>query len=66
METSGVVMYAKTEESCAELSRQFRDREVKKMYIAGVANSISVGSRTINIPIRGDYENRSRQVRECT
>jgi 23S rRNA-/tRNA-specific pseudouridylate synthase len=29
METSGVIIYAKTEESSAELCRQFRDREVR-------------------------------------
>lgn len=63
METSGVLMYAKNAESCAELSRQFRDREVKKMYIARVVQSMSPGEQTINIPISADYENRPRQVR---
>lgn len=64
METSGVLMYAKTENSCAELCRQFRDREVKKMYLARVAHRMMPlgSSQTISLPICVDYENRPRQV----
>ena len=32
METSGVIIFAKTEASCAELARQFRDREVSDVH----------------------------------
>jgi 23S rRNA-/tRNA-specific pseudouridylate synthase len=32
METSGVIMFAKSEVSCAELGRQFREREVSLIF----------------------------------
>lgn len=64
METSGLLLFAKNEDSCAELSRQFREREIHKIYIAKVAPSmISSESMTkICIPIRPDLNNRPMQI----
>ena len=38
-ETSGILLFAKTGEAAAELCRQFREREVKKLYIAEVVGN---------------------------
>ena len=64
METSGVLLYAKTEAACADLGRQFRDRLVRKVYLARVANPYpSVGHRAeIHLPMRADLADRPRQV----
>lgn len=64
METSGILLYAKTEESCAELGRQFRERLVHKIYLAKVMShfsSIGDGDDVI-LPLRADLNNRPRQV----
>ena len=64
METSGLLLFAKTIDACSELSRQFREREVHKIYIAKVSPSINnfVPSEKISIPIRPDLNNRPLQV----
>lgn len=41
-ETSGVLLFAKTAIAAADLSRQFRDREVHKLYVAEVAGRLPV------------------------
>lgn len=68
METSGVIMYAKTEDSCAELSRQFRDREVHKIYLAKVAAHFPTANyqEVITIPMRADLDRRPLQVVDHT
>jgi len=64
METSGVLVYAKTEAACADLGRQFRDRLVRKVYVARVAHPYpSVGHREeVHLPMRADLTDRPRQV----
>jgi len=66
METSGVLLFAKTSESCAEMSRQFRDREVKKKYLARVAGRVDASLTSINVPIRADLFNRPMQIVDST
>ena len=64
METSGILLYAKTEESCAELGRQFRERLVHKSYLAKVMSHFSfIGDgEDVTLPLRADLNNRPRQV----
>lgn len=62
METSGVCLYAKTDIACAELCRQFRDREVAKTYLARVVGHVAPHVRRVTIPMRPDLENRPLQV----
>ena len=64
METSGILLYAKTEESCAELGRQFRERLVHKIYLAKVMTHFpSIGDgEDIILPLRADLDNRPRQI----
>ena len=64
METSGLLLFAKNENACAELSRQFREREIHKVYVAKVAPSMNSSKSfdKICIPIRPDLTNRPMQI----
>lgn len=64
METSGLLLFAKNDNACAELSRQFREREIHKIYVAKVAPSMSSFESfdKICIPIRQDLTNRPMQI----
>ncbi|MGB0187640.1 MAG: pseudouridine synthase [Aequoribacter sp.] len=61
LDTSGTMVIALGKERHAELSRQFRLRQVAKSYIAVVAGEIKENAGTIDLPIRADWENRPRQ-----
>ncbi len=50
-ETSGCIVVAKNEETHEELSRQFKDRSVKKVYLALVYGVMRTKSGTIQLPI---------------
>lgn len=58
MDTSGVVMFARTEEAQTAAARQFEARRVTKTYIARVAGRLEPQTGEVNQPIRKDYENR--------
>ena len=63
MDTSGLLVVAKTKEIHAQLQKQFEKQEVKKRYIAlleGVPQADKSGF--IRLPLRPDYENRPRQI----
>ena len=64
METSGLLVFAKTEQACAHLSRQFHDHTVRKTYLAMVKASVTpeLSGTTISLPLRPDLDNRPRQV----
>ena len=66
METSGILVLAKTEAACAELSRQFRERLVEKRYLALVEGLVplSMDGSTIRLPLApsSDPAQRPRQV----
>jgi len=57
MDTSGVIVMARDADTHRELSRQFQDREVEKIYIAEVGGQVERDSGCIDIPIRKDMEN---------
>lgn len=50
-ETSGVILFARTEEMHKYLSQQFENRETKKIYNGLVLGNLSENSGTINEPI---------------
>lgn len=50
-ETSGVLILAKNPESFAEMQRQFKEREVKKVYVALAHGRISPAEGEINAPV---------------
>jgi tRNA pseudouridine32 synthase/23S rRNA pseudouridine746 synthase len=60
--TSGVMLLAIGPDMQRQLSRLFHDREVEKRYVALVHGMVEQDSGIIDIPMRGDPENRPRQV----
>lgn len=62
MDTSGVMVFAKTEEAKRELSRQFEMRETEKIYVALVRGVIKENEGVIDLPLRLDVDNRPYQI----
>jgi len=60
--TSGVMLLAIGPDMQRQLSRLFHDREVEKRYIALVHGMVEQNSGIIDIPMRGDPDDRPRQV----
>lgn len=50
-ETSGVIISAKTDAAHRKLARQFKNREVKKVYLAIVEGKVKLDQGRINLPI---------------
>ena len=69
MDTSGLMVYAKSTEVQAELRRQFENREVQKQYLAhlcpaekGIEQELKPGDKgKISLPLMLDYYDRPRQ-----
>ena len=62
MSTSGLLLLAKTKEAHKLLQRQFFKRSVSKRYVAILEGRVSESSGTIDLPLRGDLEDRPRQI----
>lgn len=60
--TSGIMLLAIGIEAQRELSRQFHDRKIDKQYIAIVHGVLSQQQGVIDIPMRGDPDDRPRQI----
>jgi len=61
-DTSGVMVVAKNNVSHAELARQFKERAVKKNYIALVRGSIELDEGTVDLPIGRHPSNRQKMA----
>mgnify|MGYP003556262195 FL=1 len=68
MDTSGVMVFAKTSEAAVNLRRQFEEHTVRKTYMAKVSattvsqtGSSKTGKGTIDLPLAPDYDERPRQ-----
>ncbi|HEY6896871.1 MAG TPA: RluA family pseudouridine synthase [Rhodocyclaceae bacterium] len=61
METSGLIVLARGEEMHRRLSRQFREREVAKRYVAVAAGQLVADEGSIDLPLITDWPNRPRQ-----
>ncbi|MBS1190676.1 MAG: pseudouridine synthase, RluA family [Rhodocyclaceae bacterium] len=61
METSGLLVLARSEEAHRRLSRLFRERRVDKRYIAIVAGRLETAAGEVNLPLICDWPNRPRQ-----
>src|SRR3989344_4111887 len=59
-ETSGILLIAKTPEVFADLQRQFKERKVKKTYIALVHGKVVPEEGEINVPVGRLSFNRKR------
>lgn len=62
MATSGLLLIAKTKAVHQNLQAQFKNRTVKKRYIALLDGSISFDEGTINLPLCPDPQDRPRQI----
>ena len=65
MDTSGVIIFAKTDSAAAHLRRQFEEHTVKKTYMAKVSWGQGEESTKLNgpidLPLAADYDERPRQ-----
>ena len=61
MDTSGLMVVARTEEAYHHLQRQFLARTIYKRYIA-MLDGIVEGRGTISLPLRPDLNDRPRQL----
>ncbi|MEM6878835.1 MAG: pseudouridine synthase [Bacteroidota bacterium] len=62
METSGILLLAKTAEVYKNLQSQFADRIVKKTYLALLDGQVESDEGIIELAMRFDYLNRPRQI----
>jgi 23S rRNA pseudouridine1911/1915/1917 synthase len=65
-DTSGVVLYAKTERARRFVVRQFERREVRKGYLALVAGHFGDAIREVCQPLRRDPQDRRRSIVDAT
>jgi len=61
LDTSGVIVFARTKQAQAHLGRQFEERRVKKVYVARLAGEIEADEGTVDLPLIVDWPNRPRQ-----
>ncbi len=62
MDTSGILLIAKTEESYKNLQQQFIKRTVKKCYTAVLAGKLQEQKGKIDLPLRVDLNDRPKQL----
>ena len=65
MDTSGVMIFAKTQNAAVDLRHQFEEHTVRKTYLARLSacqNPLSEGDKgIIELPLSADYDERPRQ-----
>ena len=61
MDTSGIMLFAKTPQAAVHLRRQFEEHSVRKTYIARVSGTPSQSADHIDLPLSADYDERPRQ-----
>ncbi|HZW87345.1 MAG TPA: RluA family pseudouridine synthase [Gallionella sp.] len=66
MSTSGLLLLARGKQMQQHLSRMFRERSVKKHYVAIVAGRLAPSEGEINLPLGADWPNRPRQKIDIT
>ena len=62
MDTSGLIVYARSQSVAAHLGRQFERRRVGKIYEAVVWGRPPSSSGVIDLPLRLDWPHRPRQI----
>jgi tRNA pseudouridine32 synthase/23S rRNA pseudouridine746 synthase len=62
MSTSGLLLLTKTKDTHKLLQHQFFKRSVKKRYVALLEGEVEGDEGTIDLPLRGDIEDRPRQI----
>ncbi len=61
-ETSGILLIARDQQTHSQLSRQFQQRQVDKLYEAVLTGSVIMESGVIDLPLWGDPDNRPYQT----
>ena len=61
-DTSGLLIVAKNDEAHINLSKQIKDRKVKKTYIALVRGTVPENEATINMPIGRSQKDRKKMA----
>jgi tRNA pseudouridine32 synthase / 23S rRNA pseudouridine746 synthase len=61
MSTSGLLVLARGKEMHSHLSRLFRERMVKKYYIALITGRLQAAAGEVDLPLDSDWPNRPRQ-----
>lgn len=62
MDTSGLMLIAKTKEAHARLQQQFENREVRKKYIAVLDGNVEQDTGFVRLPLCPDLSDRPRQM----
>ncbi|MGF1725621.1 pseudouridine synthase [Photobacterium nomapromontoriensis] len=62
MSTSGLMVIALTKRANKSLQKQFIQRTVKKRYTALIDGVLALDEGIVNLPIRGDLDDRPRQL----
>ena len=62
MDTSGLMLIAKTKEAHARLQQQFENREVRKKYIAILDGNVEQDTGFVRLPLCPDLSDRPRQM----
>jgi tRNA pseudouridine32 synthase/23S rRNA pseudouridine746 synthase len=60
-ETSGILLLARDLQTYRQLSRQFQQRQVRKVYEAVISGSVTSENGVIELPLWGDPQNRPYQ-----
>ncbi len=72
MDTSGILIFAKTPEAAVDLRRQFEEHSVQKTYMARLSAApegkpMAAGMKgRIELPLGPDYDERPRQKVDCS
>ena len=62
MNTSGLLVFARGADMHRRLSFMFRERMIKKCYIAIVSGQVESSSGEVDLPLRPDWPNRPKQM----
>lgn len=62
MDTSGVMVMARTKEAHRHISRQFEEKTTKKTYICLVDGLVKDDAGSVDLPMRCDWPNRPLQI----
>ncbi len=62
LDTSGLMVFARNKFSVSNLAKQFRERLIRKSYVAVVSGLVRKDVAVIDKPIARDWNNRPRQI----
>ncbi|ODT59228.1 MULTISPECIES: pseudouridine synthase [Paracoccus] len=61
LDTSGVMVFALTPHAQRHLSKQFEERQTKKVYVARLSGRLAPAQGRVDLPLIVDWPNRPRQ-----